>query len=540
MTAPDQIVLRDAETIAFLGDSITQQNLYTAFIETFLTSRLPGKDLRFYNFGWGGDTAPGGAGRYARDVAPVKPDLVLVKFGMNDGGYTGPDEAIRGRYLAGQEKLADAVAASGAKQVLISPNAVDPHGFHHLQHYNPSLRLFAEHLAALAQRRGIPFVDFFAPFLAVQEKAKAGDPAFTMIPDGVHPLEVGHLVMAYHAMKRFAAPAGLGDLSVTAEGARSDGPATVANVERGRRAVSFDLHLPFLPFFVPEAARGALALVPLQQELNRFRLDCSGWSRTRALEVRIDGVEVAIIAPGASAPLDLALLDQAPWAHRGRLLWLLAQTRFTTHFQAWRDANVSAAAGVAALPGREAITAPMHEMVRKLGQELRRLAAPSTYRVTVAESAAVSVGTVEVSPIYPFTPSDTASFDKAHPPETAPGTIAWQTVPMTGYQLDLGALFGGPTNCVSYLRVAFEATATCRVRLSLGSDDGITVFLDGKKLLARDVYRGCRLGDDGVELTLPGGRSTLLLRVTQGGGGYAVAFRADVLDDVDVRQVPVA
>lgn len=540
MTAPDQIVLRDAETIAFLGDSITQQNLYTAFIETFLTSRFPGKDLRFYNFGWGGDTAPGGAGRYARDVAPVKPDLVLVKFGMNDGGYTGPDEAIRARYLAGQEQLADAVAASGARQVLISPNAVDPHGFHHLQQYNPSLRLFAEHLAAIAQRRGIPFIDFFTPFLAVQAKAKAADPAFTMIPDGVHPLEVGHLVMAYQAMRRFGAPAGLGDLTVTAEDARSNGPATVSNIERGRRSLSFDLHLPFLPFFVPEAARGALALVPLQQELNRFRLDCPGWSRTRALEVRIDGVEVAIIAPGASAPLDLALLDQAPWSHRGRLLWLLAQTRFTTHFQAWRDANVSAAAGVASLPGREAITAPMNEMVRTLGQELRRLAAPATYRVTVAESTAVSIGAAEVSPIYPFTPNDTASFEQAHPPETAPGTIAWKTAAMTGYHLDLGALFGGPTNCVSYLRVVLESAAVCRVRLTLGSDDGITVFLDGKQVLARDVYRGCRLGDDRIELTLPTGRSTLLLRVTQGGGGYAVAFRADVLDDVDVRQVPPA
>ena len=540
MTAPDQIALRDAETIVFLGDSITQQNLYTAFIETFLTSRLPGKDLRFYNFGWGGDTAPGGAGRYARDVAPVKPDLVLVKFGMNDGAYTGPDDAIRARYLAGQEQLADAIAASGAKQVLISPNAVDPHGFHHLQQYNPTLGLFAGHLAAIAQRRGIPFIDFFAPFLAVQEKAKAEDPAFTMIPDGVHPLEVGHLVMAYHAMRRFAAPAGLGDLTVTAEGARSDGSATVANIERVRRGVSFDLHLPFLPFFVPEAARGALALVPLQQELNRFRLDCPGWKRTRALEVRIDGVEIATIPPGTSAPLDLALLDQAPWAQRGRLLWTLAQTRFTTHFQAWRDGGVAAAAGVASLPGREAITAPMHEMVRTLGRELRRLAAPSTYRVTVAESTAVSIGTVEVSPIYPFTPNDAASFDLAHPPETAPGTVPWRKAAVAGYQLDLGALFGGPTNCVSYLRVVLEAAAACRVRLSLGSDDGITVFLDGRKLLARDAYRGCRLGDDSVELPLPAGRSTLLLRVTQGGGGYAVAFRADVLDDVDVRQVPMA
>src|ERR1041385_7460169 len=80
---PAPVALRDRETIVFLGDSITEQNLYSEYLETFLLSRFPSKELAAFNFGWGGDTASGGAKRFARDVAPVRPTLVFVDFGMN-------------------------------------------------------------------------------------------------------------------------------------------------------------------------------------------------------------------------------------------------------------------------------------------------------------------------------------------------------------------------------------------------------------------------------------------------------------------------
>jgi hypothetical protein len=47
--------LRDRETIVFFGDSITEQNLYTAYLETFFLSRFPSKDLAVFNLGWGGE-----------------------------------------------------------------------------------------------------------------------------------------------------------------------------------------------------------------------------------------------------------------------------------------------------------------------------------------------------------------------------------------------------------------------------------------------------------------------------------------------------
>src|SRR5262245_19722110 len=117
--------LRDRETIVLYGDSITEQNLYAEYLETFFLSRFPDKDLAVFNLGWGGDTASGGAKRFARDVAPLQPSLVFVNFGMNDGGYKAYDEPTYRTYLAAQGALADAIRATGARQVLFTTSPVD-------------------------------------------------------------------------------------------------------------------------------------------------------------------------------------------------------------------------------------------------------------------------------------------------------------------------------------------------------------------------------------------------------------------------------
>ncbi len=534
------IALRDSETIAFIGDSITEQNLYSAFIETFLMSRLPGKDLRFHNFGWGGDTAPGGAGRFARDVAPIAPSLVLVKFGMNDGRYSAPDEAVRGIYLDGQRALADAIAAMGARQVAISPNPIDVGGRAYLEPYNATLKLFSEHLRRMCDERGIAFIDLFAPVLAVQERAQRATPGFTMIPDGVHPNEVGHFVMAHAALERFAAPRGLGDIVVDGDGVTASGPAKVANTARAGAELSFDLTVPFQPYFVPEPARPALALVPFQERFNRFRLDCSRWKTGRALSVRVGGVEIALIGrEDGEGGIDLAALDAAPWSASGRALWNLAQQRWRVHLQAWRELGILAGDEIRALPSLPVLNRAMKDFVREQGAAMRSLVGPSIYRVTIAETDDVAIPCGELSPLYPFDPAKPEDFETAHAPETAPDSVPWRSVRFNGHALDLGAHQGNPTKCVCYVRLVFEASASCRVRLLLGSDDGISVFVDGRRILARNVTRGCRLGDDSVDAHLGRGRTTILLRVTQAGGGYGVAIRAQSLDGADVRLITV-
>lgn len=536
--APAPIRLANDETIVVIGDSITQQNLYSAFIETFLVSRLPGQRLRFWNLGWGGDTAPGGHGRFARDAAALAPTTVLVNFGMNDGSYVPPRDEVRARWLAGIEALLDDIAGLGARPVLLTTNAVDQGDRFHLDRYNETLELFAGELTRVARERGVALVDLFHPFLAAQERAKAADPRFTMIPDGVHPNAVGHLVMAAIALERFDVPRGLGTLRAAGGTVSAEGPARVSGVRVEGESVEFDVELPFLPYWVPPEARQALALVPFQQRLNRFELDAAGWAPGRTLALTIDGVEVAVLGPAARArAFDLAAIDGTAWATQGRQLWELAQRRFQIHFTAWRDLALGSLEPVQRLPSHARLLAAMHDFARDTAEVMRELAQPRRYRVRLAPSDEVAIEGLELSPTYPFAADRPGEFDRRHPPETTPGAVAWTGVGLSDRRIDLGAHFGGPSNCVSYLRLELEAERACRVRFELGSDDGISLFLGGRRILARDVFRGCRLGDDVVDAELAAGRTTVLFRVTQGGGGYAFAVRLRALDGAAVRQV---
>src|ERR1051325_11103459 len=50
-------LIHDGDRVVFLGDSITEQRLYTTYIEAYALTRHPKWNLIFRNVGWGGDPA---------------------------------------------------------------------------------------------------------------------------------------------------------------------------------------------------------------------------------------------------------------------------------------------------------------------------------------------------------------------------------------------------------------------------------------------------------------------------------------------------
>ena len=47
--------LHNDDRVVFYGDSITDQRLYTTFVETFAVTRFPHERFSFTHSGWGGD-----------------------------------------------------------------------------------------------------------------------------------------------------------------------------------------------------------------------------------------------------------------------------------------------------------------------------------------------------------------------------------------------------------------------------------------------------------------------------------------------------
>ena len=523
----------DQETIVFYGDSITEQNLYSAYLETFLLSRFPQKKLASFNFGWGGDTASGGNKRFARDVAGVRPSLVFVNFGMNDGGYKAWDEPTYRNYLDAQKALADTIRTAGAREVLFTTSPVDDVRRGDEGVYNQTLSRMAWGVVGLASERRLPVIDLLHPMVEVQRLAKEKEPAFTMIPDTVHPDPAGHLVMAYLAMRQIEAPRSVGEIAVDGDTVTAT-DASVSNVAAGDGSVEFDLKLPFLPFYVPKEARQALELVPLEEDLNRFRLRAKVPAGESQLVLSVDGKTLgAFKAEELARGVDLALLDNAPWAQAGRTLWEAAQYRWKTHFEAWRQMGLEKPATMMpSLPSFEPHARAQRAYADEMGGALGELGRPRPYRVRLSRpGVAVAIDSVEVSPLYPF-----ESFDAPQPPEMDPGSVRWTKAPFTDGQIDLGARFSGANDVIAYARVVLEADRPTLLHLSMGSDDGLAVFAGGRRVFAHDVMRSLKPGEDEADVPLVAGRNELLFKVTQAGGGFALAVEAQVRGQGKVRQ----
>jgi lysophospholipase L1-like esterase len=216
LAAQPSFYLRDKDTVLFYGDSITEQRLYTTFVETFVLTRYPQLNVRFVNSGWGGENAPGGNGgpadlRLTRDVIPYKPTVMTVMLGMNDGGYVAFNEERFNRYTAGMEHILHVVkeAFPNLRVTLLEPSPYDdvtvepqfPGG------YNGVLVRYGQYVGELGRRNQMLVADLNAPVVEMLQKANALDPAGAkaLIPGRIHPSPGGHLVMAEALLKAWGA-----------------------------------------------------------------------------------------------------------------------------------------------------------------------------------------------------------------------------------------------------------------------------------------------------------------------------------------------
>jgi hypothetical protein len=90
--------------------------------------------------------------------------------------------------------------------------------------------------------------------------------------------------------------------------------------------------------------------------------------------------------------------------------------------------------------------------------------------------------------------------------------------------MDLLKTFGGE-QCVAYARTWVHSDQDCPVRLELGSDDGLKVWLNDKQVYALNTARPLQPGSDKVDLTLHSGWNLLLLKVTQNNQGWEFCAR---------------
>ena len=361
--------IHDGDRVVFLGDSITEQRLYTTYLESYILTRHPTWTLSFRNVGWGGDTAwlrqrahpnegqlfaadegsqqkmvEDSVGRgLSRDVLPLRPTFVTVKFGMNDHAYQAFREDIFRAYSRSQTEIAKVLGATGARLAFLTPQPIEegrPDPDQDIR--NVSLRKFSDGLKSIASKEGAIFVDQFDPYMTLMMHERANNPAAKIGGgDAVHPGPAGHTLMAWAILKSL----GASDLVSRAEIEVPTGKVAIAtgceikNLKVAPKQVSFDRLDEALPMPIDPKAESALKLAPILKDLNGYELRISGLETGR-YEIKVDGDTVAKIgADELAQSWNLATSAGAITRQAQQVLSLVVKKN-NVYFQRWRQVQL--------------------------------------------------------------------------------------------------------------------------------------------------------------------------------------------------------
>jgi len=258
--------LQDGDRVVFYGDSITEQRLYTAFIEEYSITRFPDRKFVFVNSGVGGDKVSGGwAGpidlRLARDVYAYQPSLVTIMLGMNDGYYQPYDDGIFRTYADGYRHIVNAIQEKlpSARLYFLRPSPHDDvtRAADFDPAYNTTMIRFGDFLATLATEKHAQLVDLNASIVDALTRAKADNPAFstTLVQDRVHPGTGVHWLMAEAVLKSWNAPSMVSTVALDAARAVTTGVTntSISDLRKKKDIVSWTQQDRALPLPLPPA-----------------------------------------------------------------------------------------------------------------------------------------------------------------------------------------------------------------------------------------------------------------------------------------------
>jgi hypothetical protein len=136
----------------------------------------------------------------------------------------------------------------------------------------------------------------------------------------------------------------------------------------------------------------------------------------------------------------------------------------------------------------------------------------------------------------PFSNAGMRGFDTVYPPEKEinlskkyPGKgveATWKKGQFRDGEINNLALFDAERNvdAVVYVYREILSQAAQELPVSLGSDDTMTVWLNGEKLHAENVYRACAPDQAQLTLKLKPGKNQFLMKICQGQGEWAFYF----------------
>lgn len=289
--ATSEPIVRANDIVAICGDSITEQRLYSLFIENYLQMCQPEQPITAVQFGWGGAQANQLWQRWENEINPFKPTIVTTSYGMNDGRYQPITEEVEKTYRENLTRGVKQLKENGVREILVgSPGVVDSEYFKRIPAdvYNATLGRLSQIAKEVAESEKVGYVDVHSVGMEVMKKAKEknGEKYAVWGTDGVHPQRNGQLVMAYAYLKGLGMDGDVGTITLDAASGKAeatDGHSivsaapTVVEVESVRYPFCFEGDPKS-----PDATTGIIEFFPFNEDLNRYVLKVNNLSAPKA------------------------------------------------------------------------------------------------------------------------------------------------------------------------------------------------------------------------------------------------------------------
>ncbi|MCA1595036.1 MAG: SGNH/GDSL hydrolase family protein [Chloroflexi bacterium] len=376
---------RNGDRVVFLGDSITEQRLYTTYLETYLLTRFPTWKLQFRNAGWGGDTSwlrmrgvPPAQG-LVRDVLSLNPTVVTIDFGMNDAGYGAFQQSLYTQHINGMRDIVNQLKAAGVRPIVLTASAVEKREpGDNMVGYNEALGRFADGDRALAAEEHVPFADQFHPFVAAINRFRRLHPDSRLSSDVVHPGPPGHLMMADFILTGLDAPAVVSSAAINAHTGRvtQHEGAKITAVKIAGGGVSFRRLDDALVFPIEASAHPVLEIVPVADDIDRYTLRVTDLA-PGDYTVSVNGSAVSnFSAAQLDAGVNLSRYD-SPLIAQGLDILKQVYAKNNLYFTLWRQVQLGKA------PDRQNRIQDLASQIAGEERQINALRAPKTYDFSV-------------------------------------------------------------------------------------------------------------------------------------------------------------
>jgi lysophospholipase L1-like esterase len=332
--APAGLMLKKGDRLAICGDSITEQKQYSLIIESYLTACMPEMEITCRQYGWSGEQASGFLKRVEGDVLRFKPTIATTCYGMNDFRYVPKDDAIAAEYRDNLTAAARIFKDSGCRLIIGSSGIIDsvPHWVKTArgtqQELNHALANFRNIALGVAMAEQVGFADVYQPMLLADHDAKRKFGADFKVAgkDGVHPGWAGQVIMARAFLTAMGVSGDIGTIiwdAATDKATASDGH-EIRACSGGRLSLR-STRLPFSPgpgdATRDDSIRAGLALVPFDDELNRFILKITT-PKAAAYTITWGDVSKRLTAAELQAGVSLAkMFDNHPLTPAFQEIW---------------------------------------------------------------------------------------------------------------------------------------------------------------------------------------------------------------------------